>query len=405
MDTAQLQAQAAEAARRAQSAATNAASQMANQINSWSTMDTPPSPFEKFVPEKLKGQWNVFPFIYPRIGEPINSNFLKAMGAEFLGTCLFLFILVSQIVFSCLLRDNVNELGKATCLLNPVRVMPIAVTAGFAIFALVYCTASYSGGHLNPAVTLGALAAGKITVMRAVAYIIAQIGGACTGTAFVWTVRSVGGAANQVNADGGYAAAFMAEFLLTFILMFVILCATDASRYRSIAHLPVLAPFAIGVTVLIAHLAAIPLDGCSINPARSLATMMLSGVAFWQQWVFVSVWFFCWALWREKERTHKTTLTPHFSPSPTTTLSGSAPSWAPWPPPTSTSWASAPTTTLLSRWSRAVARPAAQARERRAPSRRSTPPTERGKPSSLHLQPPWRVWWPSRELRCVAAVV
>jgi aquaporin PIP len=162
----------------------------------------------------------------------------------------------------------------------------LPVTAGFAIFALVYCTASYSGGHLNPAITIGALAAGKITVMRAVAYIIAQIGGACTGAAFVWTVRSVGGAANQVNADGGYAAAFMAEFLLTFILMFVVLCATDASRYRSIAHLPVLAPFAIGVTVLIAHLAAIPLDGCSLNPARSLATMLLSGVAFWQQWVF-----------------------------------------------------------------------------------------------------------------------
>lgn len=126
MDTAQLQQQAGEAARRAGAAASQAASQFKNQINQWSTMDTPPSPFEKFVPEKLKGQWNVFPFIYPRIGEPINSNFLKAMGAEFLGTCLFLFILVSQIVFSCLLRDNVNELGKATCLLNPVRVMPIA---------------------------------------------------------------------------------------------------------------------------------------------------------------------------------------------------------------------------------------------------------------------------------------
>lgn len=128
--------------------------------------------------------------------------------------------------------------------------------------------------------------------MRAVAYIIAQVGGAATGTAFVWTVRSVKGAANQVNVEGGYAAAFMAEWLLTFLLMFVVLCATDAARYRSIAHLPVLAPFAIGVTVLIAHLAAIPLDGCSINPARSLATMLLSGVAPFQQWIFVSFFFF-----------------------------------------------------------------------------------------------------------------
>ena len=194
-------------------------------------------------------------------------------------------ILISQIVFSCLIRDSVNELGKATCLLNPVRVMPIAVTAGFAIFVLVYATASYSGGHLNPAITIGALCAGKISVMRAVAYIVAQVGGACTGTAFVWTVRSVAGAANQVNVDGGYAAAFMAEFLLTFILMFIVLCATDASRSRSIAHLPVLAPFAIGVTVLIAHLAAIPLDGCSLNPARSWRRCCCRGSPF-QQWVF-----------------------------------------------------------------------------------------------------------------------
>ena len=74
----------------AQQRAGQAASAFKNQINQWSTMETPPSPFEKFVPEKLKGQWNVVPFIYPRIGEPINSNFLKAVGAEFLGTCLFL---------------------------------------------------------------------------------------------------------------------------------------------------------------------------------------------------------------------------------------------------------------------------------------------------------------------------
>jgi hypothetical protein len=124
---------------------------------------------------------------------------------------------VSQIVFSCLLRDNDagNELGKATCLLNPVRVLPIALTAGLAIFVLVYATASYSGGHLNvrereggggrrggrarqpraradpvslsqPAITIGALVAGKISVMRAVAYVIAQVGGAATGTACAW---------------------------------------------------------------------------------------------------------------------------------------------------------------------------------------------------------------------------
>lgn len=84
----------------------------------------------------------------------------------------------------------------------------------------------------------------------------------------------------------GHAGAFMVEFLLTFILMWVTLAATDASRYRSVTHLPVLAPLAIGMTYFIAHLAALPVDGCSINPARFLGTFALSGVGGWAMWVF-----------------------------------------------------------------------------------------------------------------------
>jgi glycerol uptake facilitator-like aquaporin len=143
-------------------------------------------------------------------------------------------------------------------------------------------------GHLNPAITVGALVANKISCMRAVAYVFMQIAGAIVGTAFVWTIDSVGPAANVLSPTGrvGHAGAFTVEFLLTFALMWVTLAATDASRYRSVSHLPILAPLAIGMTYFIAHMAAIPIDGCSINPARFLGTFTLSGVGGWAMWVF-----------------------------------------------------------------------------------------------------------------------
>ena len=125
--------------------------------------------------------------------------------------------------------------------------------------------------------------------MRAVAYMFMQIAGAIVGSAFVWTIESVGPAANVLSKAGraGHAelGGFMVEFLLTFALMFVTLAATDASRYN-VTHLPILAPLAIGMTYFIAHMAAIPVDGCSINPARFLGTFTLSGVGGWASWVF-----------------------------------------------------------------------------------------------------------------------
>lgn len=108
-------------------------------LNSWATLETPPSMFQRYLPEKLKPQLgHVFPFAYPRIGERVNSAFLRALGAEFLGTMLFMFILVSQVVFSCR--------GASCSLPDEEGYMATAATAGFTMFALIYATASFSGG-------------------------------------------------------------------------------------------------------------------------------------------------------------------------------------------------------------------------------------------------------------------
>ena len=116
-------------------------------LNSWATLETPPSRFQRYLPEKLKAQLgHIFPFAYPRIGERVNSAFLRALGAEFLGTMLFMFVLVSQIVFSCRIGDADEGLCKLN-LPDDELYMPIAATAGFTMFALIYATASFSGGR------------------------------------------------------------------------------------------------------------------------------------------------------------------------------------------------------------------------------------------------------------------
>jgi hypothetical protein len=87
-----------------------------NTLNDWANKPQPVSPLERFVPAKLKGQWQVFPFTFPRPAEPVNSAFLKALGAEFFGMAMFLFISISSVVFSCVAEDanKVNELGEST---------------------------------------------------------------------------------------------------------------------------------------------------------------------------------------------------------------------------------------------------------------------------------------------------
>jgi len=177
-----------------------------------------------------------------------------------------------------------------SCLINSGRVIPIAITFGFTLFTMVYATASYSGGHLNPAITLGALAAGKVSCLRALTYIGAQLAGGLLGVACVRAIdptlyAQAGGGANLLSSAVSAGGGLLLEFLLTFALMFVVLAATDTTRYRGVAHLPVLAPLAIGMTVLVAHLAAVPIDGCSLNPARSFATAVMSGT-WTSQWLF-----------------------------------------------------------------------------------------------------------------------
>lgn len=142
---------------------------------------------------------------------------------------------------------------------------------GLGLLAAIQSAGYVSGGHFNPAVTLGALLDRRIDVMNAVGYIVAQVIGAIAASAVVLLVASQ--AEVQSTASGFPAGkmvnAFAVELLLTAIFVLVILTVTK----RAPSH----AAFAIPLTLTVIHFAGIPFSGASVNPARSLAPALVGG--------------------------------------------------------------------------------------------------------------------------------
>eukprot|EP00884_Botryococcus_braunii_P016715 jgi/Botrbrau1/3727/Bobra.0363s0012.1 len=225
-----------------------------------------------------------FPFVMPTISEPFDMSFVKAMLMELLATCLFLYTLTGSVVFGCTLSHS------TTCTMDFPRMLTIAFTGGFGIFVFVYFAASFSGGHLNPAVSFGLLLSNKITVLRFFAYVPMQMLGAMLGSAIAlsgntYAFRRFGGAANGVSPDVPPVQAFGLEIMSTFILMFTVLGATDVKRYPNLNHLPALAPFAIGLAIFLGHLVLIPIDGCASTLQGHLGSAVVTGE--WRDhWVF-----------------------------------------------------------------------------------------------------------------------
>lgn len=181
------------------------------------------------------------------------------------------------------------------CADTPLPPLPpslqVATCFGLAIAILVYASATFSGGHLNPAVTIAMLIAKKVSLMRAVAYWVVQFAGAILGSALIYAVDRSGwdaanGGINDIIPGITHAAGWLLEMLLTALLVFVVFAATDSKRGAVGAHLPVLAPFAIGFTVFVCHLVAIPIDNCCVNPARWLGPAVITG-DYAQVWPFL----------------------------------------------------------------------------------------------------------------------
>ncbi|KAF3545731.1 hypothetical protein DY000_02003442 [Brassica cretica] len=135
-------------------------------------------------------------------------------------------------------------------------------------------------GHINPAVTFGLFLARKLSLTRAVFYMIMQCLGAVCGAGVVkgfqpTPYQTLGGGANTVAPGYSKGSGLGAEIIGTFVLVYTVFSATDAKRSARDSHVPILAPLPIGFAVFLVHLATIPITGTGINPARSLGAAII----------------------------------------------------------------------------------------------------------------------------------
>ncbi len=212
-----------------------------------------------------------------------SSNALKdksawqATAAEFIATLLFVFLGAGTVVTSAIIGGN-N--------MSPERLVAIALAHGLAIAVLVAATARVSGGHINPAVTVAAMVTRKMSLIKGLMYIVGQLVGAVVGAyllAAVVPADSQGQlGAHALGTGVAPAAGLVAEMVVTFALVFVVFA--TAMDPAGPTHL---APFAIGITVLVDHLIAVPLTGASMNPARSFGPALAAGqwTDHWVYWI------------------------------------------------------------------------------------------------------------------------
>ncbi|CAA2970797.1 aquaporin PIP2-2-like [Olea europaea subsp. europaea] len=205
-------------------------------------------------------------------------SFYRAIIAEFIATLLFLYITVLTVIGYKSQTDTNAGHGGDQC--GGVGVLGIAWAFGGMIFVLVYCTAGISGGHINPAVTFGLFLARKVSMIRAIMYMVAQCLGAICGVGLVKAFQKAyykkyGGGANELADGYSTGVGLSAEIIGTFVLVYTVFSATDPKRSARDSHVPVLAPLPIGFAVFMVHLATIPITGTGINPARSFGAAVI----------------------------------------------------------------------------------------------------------------------------------
>src|SRR5690554_151381 len=180
--------------------------------------------------------------------------------------------------------------------LSGLGLLGISFAFGLAVVVFAYAIGGITGCHINPAITLAMLVNGKVSAKDAVAYIVAQLIGAVLAAFVLQQVLSgqlagftpgewaygANGWGEGYQDEYGTQAAFLTEAVLTFLFLFVIFGATSKWGNGTMAGL------AIGLTLVLIHLVAIPVTGTSVNPARSFGPALLAGgMALNQLWLFI----------------------------------------------------------------------------------------------------------------------
>ncbi|MDI6949528.1 aquaporin Z, partial [Serratia sp. Se-RSmG] len=202
--------------------------------------------------------------------------------AEFFGT----FWLVFGGCGSAVLAAAFPQLG--------IGFLGVALAFGLTVVTMAYAVGHISGGHFNPAITVGLFAGGRFAAKDVIPYVIAQVIGGIAAAAVLYLIASgkagfdatVGGFASNgygEHSPGGYSlqSAIVIELVLTAFFLIVIHGVTDKRAPAGFA------PLAIGLTLTLIHLISIPVTNTSVNPARSTGVAIFQGTwALQQLWVF-----------------------------------------------------------------------------------------------------------------------
>jgi aquaporin Z len=201
---------------------------------------------------------------------------MRRLAAELIGT----FMLVAAVLGAAVVSGNAAGLG-------------VAFAIGLSVMAMIYAVGPISGGHFNPAVTVGLWAAGRFEPAKIIPYVLAQLAGGILAALFFYVVLSgkadftVGGYASTgygEHSAGGFSllGALLSEIVFTAIFVLIIARVTRPNEGAGL-----MAPVAIGLTLTAMHLISIPISNTSLNPARSTATAL-----FAQGWALEQLWLF-----------------------------------------------------------------------------------------------------------------
>ena len=206
----------------------------------------------------------------------------KSLTAEFLGT----FVLVLGGCGTAVLASGIQPGG--------VGLLGVSLAFGLTVVVMAYAVGHISGGHFNPAVTIGVVVGGRFPARDAAPYIVVQVAGAIVAAGVLlimangvagFSASASGFASNgyDVHSPGGYnlASGLVTEIVLTAVFLIVIMGATRKSAAVGFA------PLAIGLALTLIHLASIPITNTSVNPARSTGPAIFQG-----DWALEQLWMF-----------------------------------------------------------------------------------------------------------------
>jgi aquaporin Z len=214
--------------------------------------------------------------------------------AEFVGTFGLLLSVTGAALLSLNLSGGFDPNG---------RVLLISLALGLGVLGMAYAFGDISGGHFNPAITIGMWVAGRTKTRDVIPYILAQViggivavavvAGIAYGSSSLWASAQGAALASQGYSGNGspYTVALGSVFLLEVVMtMFLVLVALRSTASESFAKN--LAPVGIALTLAMTNLVAIPVDGASINPARSFAPAILSAMWSGDHWAIQQDWLF-----------------------------------------------------------------------------------------------------------------